>query len=106
MKPIELISRDAIRLVDAYLSLGLWERQKNGEQIFNSLYSPDERIQHYKDRMERYGKYVATHVKNGTPIGEIIDFIEKAFSYLPEPVKKAIVDFVNDLISKLFKELF
>jgi len=106
MKPIELISRDAIRLVDAYLSVGLWERQKAGESIFVSLYSPDERIAHYKARMERYGKYMAIHVKNGTPIGDVIDFIEKAFSYLPEPVKVAINKFITDLINKLLKELF
>lgn len=106
MKPIELISRDAIRLVDAYLSIRLWERQKAGEVIFNSLYSPDERINHYTARMERYGKYVANHVKNGTPLEDIIDFIEKAFSYLPDSVKKAINDFITDLIKKLLKEIF
>ena len=61
MKPIELVSRDAIRLVDAFLSKGLWERQANGEQIFKSEYVPIERIAHYEARMERYGRYVANH---------------------------------------------
>ena len=106
MKPIELISRDAIKLFDDYLSIELWEKQKAGENIFDSLYSPDERIAHYKARMERYGSYVAGHVKNGTPLKDIIDFIEKAFSYLPEPLKIAINKFITDLINKLLGEIF
>jgi len=106
MKPIELVSRDTLRLADAFLSKGLWERQKAGEEIFTSLYSPDERIAHYKARMERYGKYMAIHVKDGFELNDIVDFIEKVYSYLPAPVKKALVDFVTELIKKLLKEIF
>lgn len=106
MKPIELISRDSIRLVDAYLSKGLWERQLAGEQIFTSLYNPRERIVHYELRMERYGRYVANHVKEGFGLDDIIEFIEKAYNYLPESVKKAVVEYVTNLIKKLLKEIF
>jgi len=106
MKPIELVSRDAIRLVDAYLSKGLWERQANGEKIFKSEYVPIERIARYEARMVRYGGYVARHVKDGTPLEDVIKFIEKAFSYLPDSVKKAINDFISELIKKLLKEIF
>ena len=52
------------------------------------------------------GKWKFVDYGDSEKKGDVIDFIEKAFSYLPDSVKKAINDFITELIKKLLKELF
>lgn len=101
---MELVASDAIRTADAYLRIQLWQAQKN-ELIFKSSYDPDERITHYTNRLERYGGYLANHVKNGTPVGDILNYIETIFNFIPKEVRSKLIEFVSDLIKKLLLEL-
>jgi hypothetical protein len=101
----ELILSDAMRLGDAVLRINLWTRQKNGEIIFKSTYDPDERIQNYELRRNKYAKYVVKHITCGFCLQEVLELIENIYRWLPEEVKLFLIENVKKIINDLMKGL-
>lgn len=99
----EIVIRDVLRLADAKLSMELWQRQKNGEQIFKSDYDHDERIAHYEARMNRYAGYVAKHIKSGTgiDISRVIAVIKVLISFLPKELQNIIISAIKKILGEI-----
>lgn len=86
----KVIARDALRLVEADLSVDIWEAVKAGNFRFtDTTYSWEERLPHYQAQFEKYKKKCLKH--GATKVFEVVG------NFLPSPILAIIKVIIGGL---------
>lgn len=86
--------RDAMRLAESVYSGNLWRRQLKGEQIFNSVNDPLERIAYYDARNKRYAEYLAKHLATGSVWNDILNVINSVLMFIPKEIRDEAINYI------------